>query len=260
VELSGLIPALEAEHTDEARGRIENVREFFGVVDEFDAAHPDAGFDDLLEWVALRSDLDSLRTGERAVTLMTLHTAKGLEFPVVFIIGMEDGLFPHSNSMFEPSGLEEERRLAYVGITRARERLYLTHAYQRTIYGASQYYPPSMFLGEIPEEHMRVEGIGSQGSDRAGRTRGDRYGRPAWREPAASGSGGGRVFGSGAPKRAAQPAPAEAFVVGDVLEHKTFGRGKVVAVKGDKVTIAFAEAIGEKTLLTGFAPLHKVDR
>ncbi len=258
VELSGLIPALEAEHTDEARGRIENIREFFGVVDEFDAAHPDAEFGDLLEWVALRSDLDSLETGERAVTLMTLHTAKGLEFPVVFVIGMEDGLFPHANSMFEPKSLEEERRLAYVGITRARERLYLTHAYQRTIYGASQYYQPSMFLGEIPDEHMRTEGIGSQGSERAGRSRGDRYGRPAWREPGSAPSGG-RVFGSGAPKRTASTEPAEVLAVGDLVEHKTFGRGRVVAVKVDKVTIAFTGDVGEKTLLTGFAPLRKID-
>jgi DNA helicase-2/ATP-dependent DNA helicase PcrA len=100
IELSGLIAALEAEHTDEAKGRVENIREFFGVVDEFDEAHPDAEFDDFLEWAALRSDLDTLESGERAVTIMTLHTAKGLEFPVVFIAGMEDGLFPHANSMF----------------------------------------------------------------------------------------------------------------------------------------------------------------
>jgi DNA helicase-2/ATP-dependent DNA helicase PcrA len=258
VELSGLLAALDTEHTDEARGRIENVHEFFGVVDEFDAAHPDADFDDLLEWVALRSDLDSLETGERAVTLMTLHTAKGLEFPVVFIIGMEDGLFPHANSMFEPAGLEEERRLAYVGITRARERLYLTHAYQRTIYGASQYYQPSVFLGEIPEEHLKTEGIGSRGSERAGTTRGDRYGRPAWREPGSGGSGG-RVYGSGAPKRTAATGPAETFTVGDIVEHKTFGKGRVTAAKGDRVTIDFAGDAGEKTLLTGFAPLRKVD-
>ena len=217
----------------------------------------DAEFDDFLEWAALRSDLDSLETGERAVTLMTMHTAKGLEFPVVFIVGMEDGLFPHANSMFEPKGLEEERRLAYVGITRARERLYLTHAYQRTIYGASQYNPASMFIGEIPEEHMRTEGIGSQGAERAGTSRGDRYGRPSWREP--SGEGGGRVYGKGTPRREATPVALDAFAVGDRVEHKTFGRGRVTAVKGDKVTISFTGDIGEKTLLTGFAPLRKLD-
>ncbi len=258
VELSGLIAALEAEHTDEARGRVENIREFFGVVDEFDSAHPDAEFSDFLEWVALRTDLDSLQQGDRAVTLMTLHTAKGLEFPVVFIVGMEDGLFPHANSMFEPKGLEEERRLAYVGITRARERLYLTHAYQRTIYGASQYNPPSMFMGEIPDEHMRTEGIGSAGAERTTARRGDRYGRPTWREPASS-SGGGRVFGSGAPRAATPAGPAETFVAGDIVEHKTFGRGRVVSVKGDRIAVDFAGDTGEKTLLAGFAPLRKIE-
>lgn len=259
VELSGLIAALEAERTDEARGRVENIREFFGVVDEFDAAHPDAEFDDLLEWVALRTDLDSLVDEERTVTLMTLHNAKGLEYPVAFIVGMEDGLFPHANSMFEPKGLEEERRLAYVGITRARERLYLTHAYQRTLYGANQFNPPSTFLGEIPEEHLRTEGVGSVGSDRAGGTRGDRYRRSGWREPVRAGaSEGGRVFGAGARRGPAPAAPPEVFEAGDGVEHRTFGRGKVVSASGDRVTIAFGGTVGTKTLLLGFAPLRKL--
>jgi DNA helicase-2/ATP-dependent DNA helicase PcrA len=259
VELSGLIPALEAEQTDEARGRVENIREFFGVVDEFDAAHPDAEFEDFLEWVALRSDLDTLVEGERAVTLMTMHTAKGLEFPVVFIIGMEDGLFPHANSLFEPKGLEEERRLAYVAITRARERLYLTHAYQRTLYGASQYNAPSMFIGEIPEEHLHTEGIGSAGSDSSASSRGDRYARGRWREPAGSASReGGRVFGKGAPRAVPVAEPAENLAVGDKVEHRTFGRGKVTAVKGDRVTISFSGGVGSKTLMVGFAPLRKL--
>ncbi|HEX9093916.1 MAG TPA: 3'-5' exonuclease, partial [Coriobacteriia bacterium] len=223
-------------------------------------AHPDAEFTDFLEWVALRTDLDTLIEGERAVTLMTLHTAKGLEFPVVFVIGMEDGLFPHSNSMFEPKGLEEERRLAYVGITRAQERLYLTHAYQRTLYGANQYNAPSMFLGEIPEEHMRTEGVGSLSYERAAPTRGDRYTRSGWREPARTGSGerGGRVYGAGSPRTAPAEEPAVAFEVGDAVEHRTFGRGKVTAVKADRVTIRFKGDVGSKTLLVGFAPLRKV--
>ncbi len=257
VDMSGLIQALEAENTDEARGRVENIKEFFGVVDEFDSAHPDAEFGDFLEWVALRTDLDNLEQGDRAVTLMTLHTAKGLEFPVVFVIGMEDGLFPHANSMFEPKGLEEERRLAYVGITRARERLYLTHAYQRTIYGASQYNPPSMFIAEIPDKHMRCEGIGSAGAEKVSKPRGDRYGRPTWREPVTA-TGGGRVFGSGAPRPVVPTVAAGTFDVGDTVEHKTFGPGVVTAAKGDRVTIAFGGETGEKTLLTGFAPLRKV--
>jgi DNA helicase-2/ATP-dependent DNA helicase PcrA len=269
VRLSGLVEALEEERTDESRGRIENILEFFGVVDEFDATHPEAEFPDFLEWVALRSDLDALVEGERAVTLMTMHTAKGLEFPVVFITGMEDGLFPHANSMFEPKGLEEERRLAYVAITRARERLYLTHAYQRTLFGSTDYRSPSMFISEIPDDNMRVEGIGSVSAEKAAAQRGDRYGRPGWREPARStrsastprggDSSEGRVYGAGAPRRDRAAEPAEVWAVGDTVEHKTFGQGRVTSIKGDRVTIEFAEDVGAKTLLAGFAPMRKVD-
>jgi DNA helicase-2/ATP-dependent DNA helicase PcrA len=267
VRLSGLIEALEAEYSDEARGRIENILEFFGVVDEFDAGHPDAEFSDFLEWVALRSDLDALVEGDRAVTLMTMHTAKGLEFPVVFMAGMEDGLFPHANSMFEPKGLEEERRLAYVGITRARERLYLTHAYQRSLFGSTDYRSPSMFMSEIPDEHLHVEGIGSVSAERAEAARGDRHGRSGWREPARSSrsrsapnradSSEGRVFGAGSPRRTSGTDVPEAWAVGDAVDHKTFGRGLVTAVKGDRVTIEFAEETGTKTLLAGFAPMRR---
>ncbi len=258
IELSGLVKALEAERTTEAQGRIENVREFLGVVDDFVASHAEAGFTDFLEWVALRSDLDTMVEGDRAVTLMTLHSAKGLEFPVVFLTGMEDGLFPHANSMFEPKGLEEERRLAYVGMTRARERLYLTHAHQRSLYGSSRHNPPSMFLGEIPEEHVRVEGVGSAGFERAGVRRGDRQARPGWREPVSAPGAGGRVFGSGVSREPRQPRPAETYAVGDAVEHRTFGRGTVTVVSGDRVTIEFAAGVGTKKLLVGFAPLRKL--
>jgi DNA helicase II / ATP-dependent DNA helicase PcrA len=257
VALSGLEGALRAENTDEARGRIENIREFYGVVQEFVDTHEDADFAEFLEWVALRTDLDMLAEGERAVTLMTLHTAKGLEFPVVFIIGMEDGIFPHANSMFEPMGLEEERRLAYVGITRARERLYMTHAYQRMLYGATQHNPVSMFIREIPEQHIHAEGIGSAEWERAAAARGDRYGRAGWREPQRE--GGGRVYGAGAPRKEATQPPASTYDVGDIVEHKTFGRGQVVEVRGDKLVINFGDVTGTKTLLAGFAPLHRLD-
>ena len=112
-----------------------------------------------MEWLALRTDLDTARRGrDEFVTLMTVHTAKGLEYPVVFVAGLEESIFPHQNSMFDASGLEEERRLAYVAITRARERLYLTHAHSRSLFGATQHNPPSRFIGEIPAEH--VDGVG----------------------------------------------------------------------------------------------------
>jgi len=260
VALSGLEAALKADGSEEARARIENIHELYGVVQEFVDTHEDATLDDMLEWIALRTDLDTLAEGERAVTLMTLHTAKGLEYPVVFIVGMEEGVLPHSNTMFEPAGLEEERRLAYVGITRARERLYLTHAYQRMLYGATQHNPVSQFIREIPEEHMHAEGIGSAEYERAGAARGDRYGRPGWREPRRSAEGGGRTYGSGsAPRREAVQPPASSYTAGDTVEHKTFGLGHILEVKGDKLVIAFAEPTGTKTLLAGFAPLRKLD-
>jgi DNA helicase-2/ATP-dependent DNA helicase PcrA len=260
VALSGLEAALKAENTEESRARIENIHELYGVIQEFVDSHEEATLDDLLEWIALRTDLDSLDEGERAVTLMTLHNAKGLEFPVVFIVGMEDGVVPHINSMFEHGSLQEERRLVYVGITRARERLYLTHAYQRMLYGATQHNPPSQFIGEIPDEHLHAEGIGSAEYERAATARGDRYGRPGWREPRRSSEGGGRVYGSGTgPRREAVQPPASSYTAGDIVEHKTFGRGRVDEVKGDKLVISFGGEAGTKTLLAGFAPLRKLD-
>lgn len=259
VTLSGLEAALRADGSEEARGRIENIHELFGVIQEFEDSHEDADLDALLEWIALRTDLDVLAEGERAVTLMTLHTAKGLEFPVVFVVGMEDGIFPHANSMFEPAKMQEERRLAYVGITRARERLYLTHAYQRMLYGATQHNPVSTFVGEIPDEFIRAQGIGSAEYERAASARGDRYGRPGWREPHRSTAGGGRVYGAGAPRKEAVHEPASSYAAGDVVEHKTFGRGRVQEIKGDKLVIAFGGVTGTKTLLAGFAPLRKLD-
>jgi DNA helicase-2/ATP-dependent DNA helicase PcrA len=261
VERTGLIGALEAEHTFEADGRIENIREFFGVVEEFAVQPEDAGLTDFMEWAALRTDLDTLAEGERAVTLMTVHTAKGLEYPVVFVVGMEDSIFPHANSMFDESGLEEERRLAYVAITRARERLYLTHAAQRSLFGSMQYNPPSRFITEIPEEHVKASGLGSQGVSGTGFTRRGEGGRgSSFGTGSGATAGGGHVYGGGAPRQPSkQPVePADTFEEGDVVEHKAFGLGAVTGIAGDKITIAFRGAAGTKTLLAGYAPIRKV--
>jgi DNA helicase-2/ATP-dependent DNA helicase PcrA len=257
---SGLLSVLAAEGTDEARGRSENIHEFFGVVGEYDETHEDPAertLEAFLEWIALRTDLDQLEEGDRAVTLMTLHTAKGLEFPVVFLVGLEDSIFPHINSMLDPQGLEEERRLMYVGITRARERLYLTHATSRQIFGQTQSNSPSRFIGEIPEEHVKTEGLGSAGFGGAapGRGRGDRGGSMRWsadRVPPAE----GRVFGSGS-RPARKVEEKLELAPGDVIEHKTFGRGTVLEVAGDKVSVSFA-GLGTKNLLMGYAPIRKV--
>ncbi len=230
VDDAGLISALEAEHTMEADGRVENIREFFGVAQEFDETHDDvaetleslaqlreAGMLDaagpdapaqpvdpnvsvaaeklpaFMEWLALRSDLDSLGDSSSAVTMMTVHSAKGLEFPVVFVAGMEEGIFPHAGHEDDPAGVEEERRLAYVAITRAQRKLYLTYAATRRTYGTTSANPPSRFLREIPEEDIQLVGVGSEGFSGVGwEKRGDRRGT--------YGSGteayGGAVFGS----------------------------------------------------------------
>ncbi len=262
VEKAGLITALEAERTDEALGRAENIREFFTVVSEFAAGHEDPDLPAFMEWLALRTDLDTLDdAADDFVTLMTVHTAKGLEYPVVFVAGLEESIFPHQNSMFEPSGLEEERRLAYVAITRARDRLYLTHAHSRSLYGSTQHNAPSRFIGEIPSEHVAASGVGSSGFEGTGwEKRGDRRGTFG------HGAGeGGRVFGGGAPGRGAGRAPSkkpaqvtESFAVGDSVDHKAFGRGRVIAVKGDQLSITFDRTGETKKLLVGYAPIVKI--
>ena len=329
IDRSGLIRALEAEHTIEADGRIENIREFFGVAAEFDESHDDveetleslqqlreagaldaqdaaslseAGFDAatgalagaavetapapqeeslhpqvvaeklpaFMEWLALRSDLDSLDGSTSAVTLMTIHAAKGLEFPAVFVAGMEEGIFPHANYEAEAAQLEEERRLAYVAITRARKRLYLTYASTRRTYGSVQANPVSRFVGEIPQEHVKAIGVGSAGFSGVGwAKRGDRHGTFG------SGRGsevyGGNVFGSRTRSTGGVPAPRTApiqkdparasasFAVGDQVSHKTFGPGVVLAVQGDTIEVKFTRTNKTKKLMKGFAPIVKIE-
>ncbi|MCL2503781.1 MAG: ATP-binding domain-containing protein, partial [Coriobacteriia bacterium] len=205
-----------------------------------------------------RTDLDSLEVAEDSVTLMTVHTAKGLEYPVVFVAGMEESLFPHANSVFEPSGLEEERRLAYVAITRARERLLLTHAQSRSLFGTTNHNPASRFLAEIPVEHLEVSGVGAAGISGTGwEKRGDRRGT--------FGTGqGGRVYGSGIPGVSSASRcrerlePTETFSVGDIVDHKVFGKGTVLGIEGDALTIRFDRTGDTKKLLMGYAPIVKL--
>ncbi len=149
---SGYTKALKNENTIEAENRIANLDEFLTVVIEFEEEFAENSISEFLEGITLSSDLDNLEETQETVTLMTLHTAKGLEFPVVFLVGMEEGIFPGHQSMMEPKELEEERRLCYVGITRAKENLFLTHSKQRTVFGSTSYNPPSRFLEEIPQE------------------------------------------------------------------------------------------------------------
>ncbi|RPJ13059.1 MAG: DNA helicase PcrA [Actinobacteria bacterium] len=233
---SGYLLELEAERTVEAEGRIENLRELGGVAAEFEQRSPDGSLAEFLEQVSLVSEQDEYDEESGSVTLMTLHNAKGLEFPVVFIIGLEDGVFPHYRSMGDPAHLEEERRLMYVGVTRARERLYMTYAWSRTLFGSTSYSPPSRFLGEIPTELVRALEEGEL------------------------------VVADGAsvsPIRAAVEGRREIpqISAGDTVLHDKWGEGVVLTVDGSgtdaEATVRFEDA-GEKRLLVAYAPLRKV--
>ena len=242
---TGMLAALEAEQTIEAMGRVENLRELVGVAAEFESSNEgavigDEEFDTLdnlrrlevfLETTALVADIDEWEEGAGAVTLMTLHTAKGLEFPAVFIVGMEDGVFPHMRSLGDPGELEEERRLAYVGITRAQDRLYLTSAWSRMLFGGSNYNPPSRFLTEVPDGLMEKAG------KRARRSASER-----------AASVGPRTTVS-----AGQIGP------GDRVRHDKWGLGTVREVVGTG-DMAEAEIMfdtqGKKRLLLAWAPLE----
>lgn len=329
VDKAGLIEALQAERTEEAQSRIENIQEFYGVVDEYAQTHEDAdalfeaptvtleadglldavapvgtdafaGTDtlagelvgddatagtpspmdaqppvrvfqgdslaDFTEWVTLRTDMDTMTDDGRAVTLMTVHSAKGLEFDVVFVAGMEESIFPHSNSSGDPLGLEEERRLAYVAITRARKKLYLTSAMTRQLFGSTSSNPTSRFVREIPNDLREGIGMGSAGFSGSGwEKRGSRRGI------AGSGTeaGEGRVFGrssasgSGNRDKAADRAGKKAaahmtFKPGDMVDHKVFGKGKVTKVDGDMLQVKFMRTGQTKKLLKDYAPIVKI--
>ncbi len=165
LDRSGYLRELEAEKTAAAQTRIENLHEFLTVTAEYDAGPTENSLEEFLAGVSLVAEIDHLDERSDAVVLMTLHSAKGLEFPVVFIIGMEEGIFPHARSLSEAEDLEEERRLCYVGITRAREELHLVHAWQRVLYGSYMYNPPSRFIREIPESLVRREGVSQEDNE-----------------------------------------------------------------------------------------------
>jgi DNA helicase-2/ATP-dependent DNA helicase PcrA len=236
---SGYLLELETERTVEAEGRIENIRELGGVAAEFEARNPEGELTEFLESVSLVSDQDEYDEEAGSVTLMTLHVAKGLEFPVVFMIGMEDGVFPHYRSMGDAAQLEEERRLAYVGITRAKERLYLCHAWSRMLFGTTSYNPPSRFLGEIPSEYLRE----LEGEEEGGTVIGG-GGRSPIREAVETGR--------------REPVDISA---GDTVQHDKWGEGVVLTISGfgsDAEAIVRFEDAGEKRLLLAYAPLRKV--
>ncbi|MFE2276065.1 DNA helicase PcrA [Streptomyces sp. NPDC059454] len=246
LERTGYLAELQASTDPQDETRIENLQELASVALEFEQERGEGesvALSDFLEQVALVADSDQIpdedEDGSGVITLMTLHTAKGLEFPVVFLTGMEDGVFPHMRALGQTKELEEERRLAYVGITRARERLYLTRSTLRSAWGQPSYNPPSRFLEEIPAAHLEWKRTGA--------------GAPASSGPASGASG----F---ATRRAADK-PAVSLVVGDRVTHDQFGLGTVVAVKGTgantEATIDFGDP-KPKRLLLRYAPVEKL--
>ena len=288
LDRTGYLAELRRSDDPQDASRVENLAELHSVAGAFAADAPTGTLADFLERVALVADSDQVPAeGERGgqVTLMTVHTAKGLEFPAVFVTGMEDGTFPHQRSLGDETELEEERRLAYVAITRARERLYLTRAAVRSAWGTPQEMPPSRFLDDIPAElldvrraatsgeRMRASYGGSYGSGSYGRSRGS-DGRDPW------GDADTGAFGSGRGGASAQPAgvrkvtrmgvapaaaatedkPVLALKVGDRVKHATLGAGTVTGVEGEgpRTVARIRFGMAEKRLLVRMAPMEKI--
>jgi DNA helicase II / ATP-dependent DNA helicase PcrA len=279
---SGYLAELEAERSVEAQGRLENLQELIGSAREFDeqveqgepsglVAIGGVGQGDevivvpqavdrvqaFLEAISLVTDVDETDPDQSNVTLMTLHSAKGLEFPVVFLLGLEDGVFPHVRSLGEPDELEEERRLCYVGITRAEQRLYLCHAWSRMLFGTTDYRPPSRFLDEIPADLLMATGDDEQRRSR--RLGGQGLGRHRDTVVAAAMRRRGRD--DGATTAGARGAEHLGLKIGDDVQHEKFGTGVIVDIEGSgdkaEAVVRFPD-VGEKRLLLAWAPLQRV--
>ena len=257
LDRSGYIEDLKIQNTLEAQARIENLEEFLTVTQEFDkqfeqqneedADAPEEKLTVFLNDLALVSDIDNLEEDASQVTLMTLHAAKGLEFPVVFLIGLEEGVFPLSRALMEESELEEERRLAYVGITRAEEALYLTNAFSRTLYGRTQYNRPSRFVEEIDQELLEIEGMRPTPKKTPVFAKKTAY---SYKQPETA----------VVPSKSATGGENNSWKPGDKVKHKKWGLGTVVRVSGTskdlELDVAFPSQ-GVKRLLAAFAPIEK---
>ena len=255
---TGYMEELRNEHTAQAQSRIDNLMELMSVGQEFAKTEEDNNLENFLGHVALVSDIDDAELGEDAITLMTLHSSKGLEFPIVFLAGMEEGIFPHARTLMNEEEVEEERRLCYVGITRAEKQLFLSNAKMRTIYGHTVSYPPSRFLQEVPRNLVTV--FKRPALER--RTINMVEAKPQKRSRDTNWFLGGQE--SFIPKQAMSTAGAAAggsFKAGDKVSHAKWGVGTVVSVTssqdGQEVKIAFAGA-GIRSLLTKYAVLKKL--
>jgi DNA helicase II / ATP-dependent DNA helicase PcrA len=241
LEQTGYLPELRRSHDPQDESRVENLQELVAVAREFQETYPDGTLADFLERVALVADADEIPPGDDhggVVTLMTLHTAKGLEFPVVFLTGLEDGVFPHQRSLDDLEQLEEERRLAYVGITRAKRALYVSRAAVRSAWGAPSYNPPSRFLDEIPAELLE------------------------WRRPESDPSSvsAGAALAMRPTVRSPGNRTVPRLLPGDRVSHDTFGLGTVVGIEGaGERAVASVDFRGEvKRLLLRYAPVEKL--
>ena len=274
LDRSGYLAELEADESVEAAGRLENIGELIGSAREF------TRIDEFLEQVALVADTDELDDDQKVV-MMTLHSAKGLEYPVVFLVGMEEGLFPNSRSLTEPTQMEEERRLAYVGITRAQRKLFVSHAWSRQLFGTTNYSPPSRFLDEIPPDLVEHKGAvgGRSGGGRASYRQRDSWSSGSPSPPPASRRSVSSFdpdddFGSeshrervveAAMSAGRQPTQANSqelgLRVGDDVEHPAFGEGVILEIRGQgdkaEATIRF-RGVGTKHLSLAWAPLKRI--
>ena len=278
LEESGYLAALEGQRTLESEGRLENLEEFVGVAAEYDKRAEEPSLAGFLQEISLYADIDAIADTGSLLTLMTLHNAKGLEFPVVFVGGMEEGVFPHQRALDEQN-VEEERRLAYVGITRAMDRLYLVHARARTLWGSAQYNMPSRFLEEIPGRLVEKQavggrsasarGLGQGGWGTVGRREGDDAGG-GWsdgrRRRGAEGShsdvdgASGRAF-TGLEKRPGldETVVEQYFAADERVLHATLGEGTVIAVQGGGIVLVHFDDDGsERRLMASVAPLRKL--
>ena len=276
IENTGYLRQLEAEKTIEAQSRVENIKELLSVTQQFEQTTEDPTLSAFLEQTALIADIDSFEETADTVVMMTLHSAKGLEFPVVFLTGLEEGVFPHSRSMQSDREMEEERRLAYVGITRAKNELFLTYATRRTIYGNTQVSQVSRFVREVPQELFRAmqergsaKVIGGRGGGRWNNR--DEYSQVSpWEEAQAASAAALRALGpvkakpaSGKTVLPAKPKNEETYKIGQKVKHTVFGQGIVIGCVGAgddaQVTVAFSKpGVGVKKLVAGFARLEKV--
>jgi DNA helicase-2/ATP-dependent DNA helicase PcrA len=229
---SGYIQDLKNQGTDEAEDRIANIQELFSAILQFEETNEEPSIENFLATASLASDLDNLEAGQKAISLMTLHSAKGLEFPVVFLVGMEQGLLPYSRSLDDPAAIEEERRLCYVGITRAQERLYITHTRQRQLWGYAQPAMKSQFLAELPAELLTSKIKTKTAS-------GTKVGTP----------------------KSVKIADNENWKIGDRLLHPTFGIGEITHLfgTGKKLSIAVKfTAAGQKIIDPKIAKVRRL--